>query len=62
MSYQKFRYAGIETVNLRRQINYHSGEMIDLLKSAKLLNLTSIDIEMDTLNSFGESDEYPKMF
>lgn len=59
---QKFRYAGIETVNLRRQINYHSGEMIDLLKSAKLLNLTSIDIEMDTLNSFGESDEYPKDF
>lgn len=59
---KNLRNAGLKYVNLRRQINYYSSDIIDLIKSAKLLNLSNINIEMDTLNSYGESDEYPKDF
>lgn len=60
----KLKRAGSLTVNLRREIrNVNSNDgyvetLIRLKKSADLLNLKEIQIEMDTLNSFGDEGHY----
>jgi len=70
-----FKQKGIKTVNLRREIHRHDGcesdycgvhndgyaeRIVMLKKSAELLGMEEVEINMDVLNSFGDEGEYWK--
>lgn len=59
---ESLKDAGLKSVFLRRELTYYSATIINLIKCSRLLDLRTIEIEMDTLNSFGDADEYHKEF